>query len=111
MDEATLIISVLLLVEAIAAIAGAIYVALALAPDRGKEPFLDRLVNRNLRVAVAGAPIVVIVVYSLIRFGLPHFALGPLTPPFGALLIGISMALLLWGPISDAITIWRERHD
>jgi hypothetical protein len=111
MDSAVAIIAGLLLLESIAAIAGAVYVAWTLRAERGREPFLDRLINRNLRVAIGTAPIVFLVVYSLVRFGLPQLQLGPLEPPFGALLIGVALALLLWGPISDAITIWQERRD
>jgi hypothetical protein len=77
MDSAVAIIAGLLLLESIAAIAGAVYVAWTLRAE----------------------------------FGLPQLQLGPLEPPFGALLIGVALALLLWGPISDAITIWQERRD
>lgn len=109
-DSATLGIALFLAAEAVVAIAAALYIALSLRPERGKEPFLDRLVNRDIRVAVGGAPIAFIVVYSLVRFAVPELGLGPILPPLGALLIGIPIAVMLFGPIDDGLTIWRERR-
>jgi hypothetical protein len=110
MDTTTLIIAVLLLAEAIAAVVATLYVKIALRREQGKEPFLDRLINRDVRVALAGVPIAFVVGYSLVRFAVPELTLGPLVPPFGALLIGIPLALMLVGPISDAAVVWRERR-
>lgn len=110
MDSTTLVIALFLAGEAIAAIFAALYVAVALRPQKGQEPFLDRLVHRDLRVGLGGAPIAFIVAYSLVRFAVPELGLGPLVPPLGALLIGIPIAVMLFGPIDDAIQVWRDRR-
>lgn len=110
MDSTTLLIALFLAGEAIAALVAGWYVAWALRPQRGKEQFLDRLVIRDIRVALGGAPIAFIVAYSLVRFAIPELGLGPLVPPFGALLIGVPIAVMLFGPIDDAIQVWRDRR-
>lgn len=110
MDFTTLVIALFLAGESLLAIVASLYVAVVLNPERGKEAFLDRLINRDIRIAIAAAPIAFVVSYSLARFAIPELALGPLVPPFGALLIGIPLAVLLLGPIDDALTVWKERR-
>lgn len=111
MDSVTLVLALLLLAEACIAVGATVYIASVTAPVKGQERFLDRLVHRDKRVAFAGAPIVFVIVYSLVRFAVPELGLGPLMAPFGALMIGIPLAVLLWGPIDDAIVIVRERRN
>lgn len=74
-----------------------------------KAPFLTRLVHRDVRIALVGTLIGAVIVYSLARYALPQLDLSPFVPPFGALLIGVPLAVLLWGPISDALQ-WRREQ-
>lgn len=109
MDLATAIITVALLGEAVMALVATALIVRWHAPLRGQARFLDKLVERDIRVAVAGGLIAVVIVYSLARFGFPALNLPPLVPPLGAILISIPLALMLLGPILDYLTIRRER--
>jgi len=80
-------------------------------PVRGQSSFLDRLVTRDVRVALAGVVIGGVVIYSLLRYSLPELGLPPILPPFGTIIIGSVLAVLLWGPISDWLTLRREQRD
>jgi hypothetical protein len=80
-------------------------------PVRGQAKFLDRLVARDVRVTAAGLAIGALVIYSLMRFALPGLGLPAILPPWGSALIGIVLAVLLWGPIDDWLTIRRERKE
>jgi hypothetical protein len=69
------------------------------------DPYLRRLADRDTRVARGGALILGVIGYSLLRLALPALGLGPLVPPFGALLIALPLVWMMWGPIDDERTI------
>lgn len=108
MDPLTLLISLLLGGEIVAALVATAYIVRRHSQLIDKAPFLTMLVNRNVRVALGGAVIGAVILYSLVRYALPELHLSPLLPPLGALLIGIPLALMLFGPISDGYVWWRE---
>lgn len=75
------------------------------------DPYLGRLKDRNTRVGLGAAAIAALIVYSLMRFALPGLDLAPLLPPIGSLLIGSALAWMMWGPISDWLTIRAESRE
>lgn len=110
MDLATAVVTLALLGEALGCLAATALIVRWHAPLRGQSRFLDRLVDRNIRVAIGGGVIAAVIVYSLARFGFPDLNLPALVPPLGAILISIPLALMLAGPILDYLTIRRERR-
>lgn len=110
MDEFTLVLTVALIVEIVAAMIATVYVTYRYNQLEDKAPFLARLVLRDARVAFGGALIGIVIVYSLIRYSVPGLQLGPIPPPIGAFLIALPVSIMLLGPIWDAITWWREGH-
>lgn len=63
--------------------------------------FLTRLVIRDLRVAVCGAIILGYLALSTAGLGLGR--------PWGAIIVGVPVIILLYGPTSDALLWRRER--
>lgn len=111
MDPLTLLIVLALSVEIPAALIAVAYIVRVQRPVKGQAPFLDRLVKRDLRVALAGLVIGTIIAYSLLRFALPEWNLPQIAPPWSSVFIGGALIVLLIGPIDDALTIWRERRS
>lgn len=73
------------------------------------DPYLARLRNRNTRVGLGAAGIAVLVIYSLVRYALPELEIGPLVAPVGSILIGSSLAWMMWGPIDDWLTVRNDK--
>lgn len=104
----TLTIALLLGAECVAVLVAVAYILRRYSQLDDKAPFLTRLVHRDVRIALAGVIIGATIVYSLVRYSLPQLDLGPLLPPLGALAVGIPLAVLMYGPISDAVQWWKE---
>lgn len=107
----TLLASLLLFVEAIGCIVAVIYFRRWYARHGQGDPYLRRLRNRNTRIAAGASVITGLIVYSLVRYALPELAIPPLLPPLGSVLIALVLSWLMWGPISDALTIHRESSE
>lgn len=86
---------------AIAAIISAAYCFWIYRQRNEEALFLDRLVRRNIRVAIAAAVIFVYIFLSRLE----------LTPgrPWGGLIITIAVIAMMYGPISDAL-LWRKER-
>ena len=63
---------------------------------------LRRIIVRNIRVSIAATAVAVLVAYSYLN--------DPLPRPWGAVVLGVALVAMMWGPISDAVLIWRERR-
>lgn len=111
MDPITLIASILLGIESVGCIVATIYFRRWYAAHGQNDPYLGRLRNRNSRIAVGAGVITALIVYSLMRFALPQLDIPPLIPPLGALLIALVLSWLMWGPISDALTVHNEANE
>jgi hypothetical protein len=110
MDPVTLLIVLALSVEIPAALVAVAYILYVQWPVRGQARFLDRLVKRDVRVALAGAAIGTVVAYNLFRFALPESGIPQIPPPWSSIIIGGALIVLLYGPIDDGLTLWRERR-
>ncbi len=111
MDGVTFILTLFLTAEVVLSLIAAAYIVTVYRPVRGQAPFFDRLAVRDVASALSGALIGAVAIYSLVRFIDPGLGLEPLVPPIGALAVAIPLFVLLYGPISDAIAIWRERRN
>lgn len=109
-DFITLAIAVLVGVLSAAAVISWLYVERVYRLRLRDTSELTRLVRRDRRIAVGGAVIEAIVVYSCLAFVWPE-TFPPLPRPWGAALIGLVMALMLLGPIDDAIAWSRLRRE
>jgi len=108
LDPLTGLIVLALAFEIPACLIAVVYILRVQWPVRGQAPFLDRLVKRDVRVALSGLVIGSVIVYNLLR--LAGFNLSPIPSPWSSVLIGCALIVLLWGPIDDALATWRERR-
>lgn len=72
-------------------------------PEAKEARFLTRLVHRDLRVSAASGVIALLVVNS-------YIGTGPLPRPWGALLVGGALMVMMAGPIGDAL-LWRKERQ
>lgn len=98
-ENATIVMA---LAFSLAAVASGLYVTWIYRHRHEEAPFLTRLVRRNQRVALAATVILVYLALALSDFGLGR--------PWGAVIIGGAVCLLLVGVIDDAVTWYRERR-
>lgn len=111
MDPVTLGVTLVLGAEIAVACYAAVQLVRFHEPLKGQARFLDRLIKRDVRVALAGLAIGAVVVYALLRWALPAWNLPELPRPWGSLLIGGALMVALWGPIDDWLTVRRERQS
>lgn len=93
-------------IESVLAIVAAGYIVRVYRARHEDAPFLTRLVKRDVRVAAGGLLITIVVVYSLVAFA---FEWDFIPRPWASVLIGLGIALMEYGVISDAIVFYRER--
>lgn len=108
MDPITLILAIGLGIEALVCLYCVVRFRGWYAAKGESDPYLKRLRDRNTRVAFGAGGIAILIVYSLLRYALPELQIGQLIPPIGSLLIGSSLAWMLYGPIDDWLTIRSE---
>lgn len=96
----TIIIVLVVLVRAAQAVLAYLYIR-SLPLDRDSAPELDRLIDRDRRVAMGGAIILGLCCYSLLSFGFPEI-IPSIPRPWFTVAIGTVMLLVLQGPIDDA---------
>lgn len=113
-DLITLAIAVCVGVLSAAAIVSWLYVERVYRERSAEAAELTRLVKRDRRIALGGSIVEVIVVWSLLSFLWPS-VFQVLPRPWGAVLIGVVVALMMLGPIDDAVAFRRlreaARHD
>jgi multisubunit Na+/H+ antiporter MnhF subunit len=109
-DGITAALTLFMSVEVVIALVAAAYIVSVYRPVRGQAPFFDRLAVRDAAAAMAGAVIGAVAIYSLLRYIQPEWGLAPLIQPVPAILVGVPIVVLLYGPIADAIAIWRSRR-
>lgn len=81
-----------------------VYGEIAKRPDAKEALFLKRLVARDLRVAAASGTISALIVGS--------YLIGqPLPKPWGAVITGGALMVMMAGPIGDALLWRRERKS
>lgn len=87
----------------IACVLAGVYILYVYRQRNEDAPFLTRLVHRDLRVSIASAGIAALVFVS--------YVLEPLPRPWGAVVIGVCLIAMQYGPIEDAIQWFRERRE
>lgn len=87
---------------AIVAIISTLYIVNIYRQRHQEALFLTRLVVRDVRVGVCAAVILIYLALALSDRGLGR--------PWGAIVIGIPVIVMLYGPTSDAMLWWRERR-
>ena len=98
----TLVVTLIDVAIAIGAVISTLYIIYVYRQRREEALFLTRLVHRDIRVGVGGGIIV-----GYIALSYSGYTLGP---PWGGLIISLAVALMLIGPIDDAILWFRERR-
>ena len=99
----TIIVLVVAAVTAVAAIISSVYIGWIFNQRQEDALFLTRLVHRDIRVSLASA--VILGYLALVMLG---YSLGK---PWGALVIGIPVIIMMWGPVSDARLWHSERTE
>ena len=106
MDVADVVQTVITIGGAILAVAAgvsAIYIQWVYRQRHEEALFLSRLVTRDIRVAVASVVILGYIVLNFLGYGLGK--------PWGSLIISVSIMVMMFGPISDALLWRKERRD
>ncbi len=96
------IIGVLALAIALICVVSGTYVYAVYRQRHEEALFLTRLVHRDVRVSLASAVIAGVIAWS--------YLLDPLPRPWGALLTGAALIVMMLGPIDDALLWRRERN-
>lgn len=114
MDGISLVISLVVFATALVAIvAGAyIYRVQGEIVDLPRYPYLVMLFARERRVVLGCSLIAAIVSYALLRTGLLTLGIADLPSlpaPWGAILIGGAVELMMLGPIFTALQFRRDR--
>jgi hypothetical protein len=104
-------LSIITGILAIAAIVSYHYVRRVAGDGIQRSLMLRRIVYRNRRVALGGSIIGLLIAYTLLRLSVPQWNLPAIQPPWTSILIAVSVDLMLWGPIADAISFYRIRRD
>lgn len=110
-DGVTLLVAIVVAVESVAALVAAGYIVKVYRERREDAPFLTRLVKRDVRVALGGLLIAVLVAYALLVFAAPDLGLTFIPRPWPSLIIAVAVGLMEWGVISDALTFYQERKS
>jgi hypothetical protein len=98
----TLVVTGVSAFVALAAGVSALYIYYVYHQRHEDALFLTRLVHRDLRVSLASAVILIYIVLAL-----SGFSLGK---PWGALIIGGAITIMMIGPISDAL-LWKKERS
>jgi hypothetical protein len=101
-EGVTLFVIVVAAIVAVAAIVSALYILMVYRQRHEDSLFLTRLVHRDVRVSFASA---VILVYLIMALSGASFG-----RPWGAVVIGVPVILMMIGPVSDALLWYRERR-
>lgn len=97
-DPVVFAIVLLLTGEAIVSIGAAVAMRMRYGRRLIDSIIWDRLVASELRTVVASLLILALTLYGLLRI---PFMWPPVPQPWGVLALGVALALLMWGPISD----------
>lgn len=102
MDLVTLGVVIACLATGAASVVSSFYIVYVYRQRTEEALFLDRLVRRDVRVAVAAAVILAYLAVSLTGH--------PLDRPWGAVLIGGAVIVMQIGPVGDALLWFLERR-
>lgn len=95
----------------VAAVVAYRYLRSAIGDGIRRSRLLRHYLFRNRRVALAGAGIAFLGSYALLRFVRPDMGLPAIPSPWTTITIVVCIDLMLWGPISDAIAVYRMRRE
>jgi hypothetical protein len=108
-DAATLLVALSLIVVGIAAAISGVYIVYVYSQRDGDSLYLRRLVIRDLLVAFVPWLTDFLVIYGFLVYAYPE-TFSPLPRPIGSLVIGVTLVVLRWGVISDALRFREDRR-
>jgi Zn-dependent protease len=108
-DPVTLLFTVAVFIEALWCIRATRRLAAVYQTRLFESAFFSRLVTRNKRVAyIGGGAIAAVVIWGLLSWVFPEYV--PVIPrPWGSVLVGIALMVMLAGPILDERYVSRIR--
>lgn len=106
----TLAVAVVIGILSAAAVVAAIYVQSVYNEREADVREFRRLVKRDRRIAFGGLIVELLVVWACLAAVWPE-TFQPIPRPWGAVAIGIVVALMMYGPIDDAIAFRELRRS
>lgn len=96
------VVGLVALAVAVACVVSGAYVFHVYQQRHEEALFLTRLVHRDVRVSIASSLIAGVIAWA--------YLVEPLPRPWGGLVIGAALIVMMTGPISDALLWRRERR-